>query len=282
MDSRDIKEEPRKIEQGKYLEDIYGLQKVLLDHYINIEGLPQFPIDVNTKANQVMLKDFTSRIIEELAEGYESFEELIERLKATNFNVLMLSSDTLKVALQNFNEELSDALHFFIELLIYANVQPDDILRYYRKFTPLHSEDDNDSGDVINIIGKGPELIGSKFESNDYTHDKHKFSVLNNPDKLHTIGNSFTLGSDIEPNNKLSLYLWEITYKLNMSRNCLKNKPWKQSGVMTDEIKYQAYLVEAFIYFIKTLFAFGADSEVIHYIYFKKNMVNRFRIESKY
>ena len=72
MDIRDIKEEPEIVENGKFLEKIYELQKVLLDHYIGIEGLPQYPVDVNTKSSQVLLKDFTGRVTEELAEGYES------------------------------------------------------------------------------------------------------------------------------------------------------------------------------------------------------------------
>lgn len=49
MDSRNIKEPTPQIEGGKHLEKIYDLQKELLDSYIKIEGLPSYPIDVNSK-----------------------------------------------------------------------------------------------------------------------------------------------------------------------------------------------------------------------------------------
>ena len=71
MDARDIKEVPPVVEGGKYLEAIYSLQKELIDHYVSIEGLPQYPLDVNTKKNQLLIKDVVGRDLEELAEGYE-------------------------------------------------------------------------------------------------------------------------------------------------------------------------------------------------------------------
>ena len=69
MDSRDIIQEPGIIPGDKYLEEIYSMQKELLSGYIGIEGLPQYPIDINTKASQSLLKDFTARVVEELSEG---------------------------------------------------------------------------------------------------------------------------------------------------------------------------------------------------------------------
>ena len=82
MDSRDIKEEPSIPKDNKYLESIYEMQKQLLDSYISIEGLPKYPLNINTKTNQLILKDFTSRVIEELAEAYESLL-LVEELTIT-------------------------------------------------------------------------------------------------------------------------------------------------------------------------------------------------------
>lgn len=80
MDSRDIIQEPGIIPGDKYLEEIYSMQKELLSGYIGIEGLPQYPIDINTKASQSLLKDFTARVVEELSEGYESFQAISESI----------------------------------------------------------------------------------------------------------------------------------------------------------------------------------------------------------
>ena len=65
------------------MEKIYELQKQLIDGYVKIEGLPQYPINVNTKSSQVLIKDFVGRVIEELAEGYESML-LIDKIVVEN------------------------------------------------------------------------------------------------------------------------------------------------------------------------------------------------------
>ena len=72
MDSRDIKLEPDKVENNQYLEKIYELQKNLLEGYIRIEGLPQYPININSIKPSFLIKDFVGRIKEELAEGYDA------------------------------------------------------------------------------------------------------------------------------------------------------------------------------------------------------------------
>ena len=97
MDSRNIKEPTPQIEDGKHLEKIYDLQKELLDSYIKIEGLPSYPIDVNSKKSQIILKDFTGRVIEELGEGYESmlkvFNKRLDYIKEHSF-ILKLKHKT--------------------------------------------------------------------------------------------------------------------------------------------------------------------------------------------
>lgn len=139
MDSRDIKEEPGIIPEHKYLEEIYLMQKNLLSGYIGIEGLPQYPVDINTKASQTLLKDFTARVIEELSEGYESFENVMDLFESNHSRLVQTHGDCIEYReilnhLQNANEENADAIHFFIELLIYANIQPEDIMAYMVKW----------------------------------------------------------------------------------------------------------------------------------------------------
>ena len=87
MDSRDIIQEPGIIPGDKYLEEIYSMQKELLSGYIGIEGLPQYPIDINTKASQSLLKDFTARVVEELSEGYESFQAISESMSKNHWKL---------------------------------------------------------------------------------------------------------------------------------------------------------------------------------------------------
>ena len=76
--------------------------------------------------------------------------------------------------------------------------------------------------------------------------------------------------------------LWDNTYWLQIARNTLKNKPWKQTEMMTDLNQYEAAIANCTFAMFK-FFAFsGFTAESIYTIYFKKNRVNQFRVESKY
>ena len=71
--------------------------------YKDIEGMPDWPFDLDNADHQVWMKDFLWRVVEELAESYEAFQE--------NHKLHTV-------------EELSDTLHFATELLILADVEP--------------------------------------------------------------------------------------------------------------------------------------------------------------
>ncbi|WP_418392117.1 hypothetical protein, partial [Akkermansia sp.] len=43
--------------------------------YKEIERLPDYPLDINNPKNQVILKDFIGRVIEELTEGFEKMRK---------------------------------------------------------------------------------------------------------------------------------------------------------------------------------------------------------------
>lgn len=303
MDSRDIKEEPKNIEGNKYIEEIYSMQKNLLSGYIDIEGLPRYPVDINTKASQTLLKDFTARVIEELSEGYESFENVMDLFEANHSRLVQTHGDCIEYMeilnhLQNANEENADAIHFFIELLIYANIQPDDIKAYMVKWVRVNrcpqsvvdSLNKNredilrtamilgviwimDKGDIGVILHNNATDLIKWYENMDSE------TLLYYNTKLLEGGRYF---NHVEYSVNYPYLLWKITHHLNIARNFLKNKPWKQSQVMTQELKYQAELVKAFIYFCGYLGWIGMDSKEVFYIYFKKNHINLFRQKSKY
>lgn len=64
--------------------------------------------------------------------------------------------------------------------------------------------------------------------------------------------------------------------------NCLKNKPWKQSPVLTDRQHFLEELADAWHFWIQLNRLAGLTSEDVHKLYFKKSEVNLFRQESKY
>lgn len=283
MDIRDVKQEPPVIEDGKYLEKIYELQKKLLDSYITIEGLPSYPIDVNTKSSQVILKDFVGRVIEELAEGYESHILVKDIVESVGTNISLLSQekyDQMISHLQNLNEEQADAMHFMVELLIYSNIQPEDIKSWILKKAKEQNIFVKESNDIISMA----MILGHYQNDKDYDHTDFlhtTFLPIESSDEvLRYIPGGIEYNENILSDNRKSL--WDITYALNIARNCLKNKPWKQSGVMTNEVQFQSLLVEAFVYMMGYYARIGIDSQEIYYLYFKKNCINQFRIKSNY
>lgn len=70
---------------------------------------------------------------------------------------------------------------------------------------------------------------------------------------------------------------------LGQACNCLKNKPWKQTQMLTDVEKYKMAMFRAFSQFIKICGQFGIGSEVeLFQLYFRKSEINKFRQRSAY
>ena len=69
---------------------------------------------------------------------------------------------------------------------------------------------------------------------------------------------------------------------LGLSANHLKNKPWKQSEMKTDQRNYLNKVHMSFVHFQNILLkVFGEDQKIFE-IFFKKQKVNEFRTESNY
>jgi len=73
-----------------------------------------------------------------------------------------------------------------------------------------------------------------------------------------------------------------VVEAMALTCNTLKNKPWKQSHMLTDIKKFQNNLRKVWIEFIRLCVVANISPERITDLYFRKNKVNRFRQESKY
>ena len=69
---------------------------------------------------------------------------------------------------------------------------------------------------------------------------------------------------------------------LAMTCNTLKNKPWKQSQMMTDTYFFEINLGEAWLRFIRICLSANISSDQLFILYFKKSQVNQFRQRSNY
>ena len=73
-----------------------------------------------------------------------------------------------------------------------------------------------------------------------------------------------------------------IIDQMGLACNCLKNKPWKQTHIITDEQRFFDHLIKGYIYLFNYLRSFSLSLEEIYVFYMKKSEVNKFRQRSNY
>lgn len=295
MDCRNFINEVCQCEPGMELEKIFQLHESLLEKYLPIEGLPHWPINVNKREAQVILKDMSARVIEELGEGYESTTYVLEMLDKIGFNFNRWEREEYRQLLnhlQNSNEEQADAIAFFVNLLFYSNITVEDVKGYLvakglNKMVDSTIPKEDMSTDFIMMVGLG--ILQNRFE--DSKENQHTWDIFNpglfeqfdikDYDKVASYTPAFhkiSWGShDIE-----AKMCWELSYHLSVARNYLKNKPWKQTGEMTDEQRYQEEVVIAFLELLGYFRYIGFTAESLLQLRYKKHLVCEFRIRSHY
>jgi hypothetical protein len=184
-------------------------------------------------------------------------------------------------------------MHFLIELLIYVNIQPEDIIKYIQASRPNiyqhYAKNEKDIIQTVMYIGGGEETMNNSILEEELVQttnilEKYLRIFGDDLDESNFDIDFYRAGSEFSYRLYISFKkaLWDVCYHLNIARNFLKNKPWKQSEMMTDEIRFQKELVEGFISLMGCYSILGLDSKTLFHIYFKKNRVNLFRIRSKY
>lgn len=76
---------------------------------------------------------------------------------------------------------------------------------------------------------------------------------------------------------------YAVIEALGEAMNCLKQKPWKQTHILTDQDRYRGYILQAFRQF--PAFAHGVGiltPDAMLDMYFRKSEVNKFRQRSNY
>lgn len=285
MDIRNIPVEPLNLNPNIYLQKIYELGSIQLKGYQKIEKLPDFPLNINPASSQVILKDFIGRVIEELTEGYESTSEVVKLMDNVGWNISLLSdmayNDILN-HLQNANEEQADAMGFYITLLLYSNILPEDILEY----VSLNLEESINSLDKLMSYGVkllyeiDPDRVKAKVGYPIFTEILAKeFNINYNKVNTYTPGFHYMNGytHDVEV-----FHLWQVTYQLNIARNLLKNRPWKQTQVMSKEVDYQEAIVKSFLMYLGFLAINGFDSHSLFMLFYRKQQLNLWRQQSGY
>lgn len=81
---------------------------------------------------------------------------------------------------------------------------------------------------------------------------------------------------------RLKDFAWRVTEEIGEAMNCLKNKPWKQTQMLTDEVHYKEELIDALHFFVELFLLSGMGPQDVYEMYFKKSEVNKFRQRSQY
>lgn len=296
MDIRNIKEQAPEVQNGAFLEKMFDLQKDLMEGYIRIEGLPRYPLNIHSKKSQVVLKDMASRVTEELAEGYESTDMVCHIMNKVGWNLDRIPYKEYKMLinhLQNSNEEQADATAFYLELLIYAGVTPEDLREWATAQTYDDPEFEPQSCNLLELLMiTGVKLLNSFNEfmlvdaeeiNENNLYDLLTISILGSEEysKVREYIPGFKRMSPLLHHREMN-YLWQIQYHLGVGRNYLKNKPWKQSGELSDENRYFQDLYIGFAKLLGYHCCMGITPESLYNLFFKKNRVNVFRQNSNY
>lgn len=124
--------------------------------------------------------------------------------------------------------------------------------------------------DALHFLVEQQILAGITAES--YRPDGLKTDLL---DYLMSYGNLYVMS--MKPVTE-----YHIIEKVGLAMNCLKNKPWKQSQMMTDEDKFYGYMKESLLMLLAVLVRAGLTAKEVYGLYFCKNEVNKFRQRSNY
>lgn len=110
-----------------WLKDMYARQYKVYEKYKKIEGMPENFGSIQTRETQKWVKDFINRINEEVAESYESVRDP---------QAQVIVKDEIKGEYDiHRSEELADALHFYLELLIIVGKTPEWLEEKYANYT---------------------------------------------------------------------------------------------------------------------------------------------------
>lgn len=88
--------------------------------------------------------------------------------------------------------------------------------------------------------------------------------------------------SEIIIYEELLPFMAAVIESLAITCNCLKNKPWKNTQMMTDVTYFYTCLNHVWYNFAELCWESGLDADILLNLYFKKSEVNKFRQRTNY
>lgn len=252
------------------LSEMMSIQRKLLSHYIQLESLPQYPVELNEKNNQKLIKSFVARYVEELAEAYEQL------LSALGF----ISQNREREARERiilYNEEMADANHFLLEILLYCNMDEYLIDEHLEEFftsrgmenlyTPLQT--------IKNLL-----LAGNFINRN--IAKSPGFNIYKAQERMEdpTIAGGSVINLELIEHH--SSQLWNISYSLMIMVNELKNRPHRQTDTSVNMGNFFNKLILALVEIGRYWDFAGFTEQGLWQSYKRKSDTNFIRITNGY
>ena len=121
-------------------------------------------------------------------------------------------------------------------------------------------------------------IFAEKIIMADITLKGNPFHTVGELPKVGSMAPNFKLVKDDLSEKTLADYkilVTDITYKINITDNFLRNKEWKRTNVVTNIELYLEGLIDAYFTFYDMLYSLWLDDKLIAFIYSKKHEVDQ-------
>ena len=150
---------------------------------------------------------------------------------------------------QHWLEELSDAYHFLIELTLISGLDTQWLYDGIIKRT---------------------------------NHEETQFNEICGLTNCLEICSVWIAPGNFQEYTTPRQYVYEVIQELGNAMNCLKQKPWKQTHIITDKEKFKKHMLLTHINFFRLINLTKLTADEWYRMYYKKSEVNKFRQRSNY
>jgi hypothetical protein len=226
---------------------------------------------IDRKDYQSYLRKLISWITDELEEASTEFRGAVDATLVPDTNP---SPHMLRGA-----HELMDAMHFIVELMIYSEVDHEDIEEYYAQLTKERN---------LEIIKFSDGLMSTMAygrHTNIWDDQVRIETFITAPIDLITPDASklaipFRVSEELYTLRELCM--WDITKAFSRAGRYLKNKEWKVTMTETNVTEYQRHLMIGWLHFGKLLDLCQLEARQTYYLFEYVNMKNQSRIANGY
>lgn len=266
------------------LKQMWAQQTLLVDKYVEKGKQENYPMSLEDKKGQAFIRELFGFLEEEMFEAFEHIQDM----GVVMHNALPSSLGTKGTTdyLKNFNEEVADTMAFWIEIFMYIGYDESTIQDYYstilEQIDNLHLDKGPDV--MATAIEYSKMILGHRHQVN---HERLKIASFNLviENNMHNHNENELPGNWISDDvvNISQEYLFHSVKHLNIARNCLKMKFWRESDNSPNYQKFYNNLMEAWLNYQVFLYAAGYTLSTQYSYNFKlKNDINMERIKTKW